>query len=147
MSITSYRKLSQIAEAQVSGEIDLKAEVRAGVGDVSGIHVAPYKVLVAVVARPAKQGSIWLPDKAQSEDRFQGKTGLVLKLGPGCFEDTASHKFHGFKVDVNDWVGFRPSDGWEHFRTDPDNPSDGYPMRLFSDFDIQQRLDHPFLIY
>ncbi len=146
MSVISSRKLSEIAEAQVGGG-DVKKATLDAVGDYSGIEVGPYRVLVAIAIRPAKQGLLWLPDRAQAEDRFQGKSGLVLKVGPGAFTDTATHKFHGFSIAEGDWVGFTASDGRELFKTDPDRPSDGTPCRLFWDQDISMRLKHPFLIY
>ncbi len=146
MSVTSSRKLRDIAEAQVGGG-DVKQATLAAVGDYSGIEVGPYRVLVAIAIRPAKQGLLWMPDRQQAEDRFQGKSGLVLKIGPGAFTDTASHKFHGFTAKEGDWVGFTASDGRELFKTDPDSPSDGTPCRLFWDQDISMRLEHPFLIY
>jgi hypothetical protein len=73
-------------------------------------------ILVATYIRPrkAKHGTLdlVLPDSVVKEDEYQGKVGLVLKLGPRAYQDDESFQFHGQKVDVGDWVVYRPSDGW-----------------------------------
>lgn len=62
-------------------------------------------VLVAVYVRPNKtKGGILLTDKSQDEDKFQGKVGLVLKLGPLAFADDDTHRFGGDIPQPGDWV-------------------------------------------
>lgn len=60
----------------------------------SGIHLAPT-----------------IQDEDLQESRWQGRVGLVVAMGPQCYQDDEDIKFHGQKVEVGDWVWFRPSDG------------------------------------
>ena len=39
-----------------------------------------------------------------SEDKWQGKVGLVMKMGPIAFQDDESHRFGGIAPKVGDWV-------------------------------------------
>jgi co-chaperonin GroES (HSP10) len=71
-------------------------------------------VLVAVYNRPEKtKGGIIRPDSRRQEDVWQGKTGLVVKMGPDAFVDKpeAGILFKN-KAEVGSWVGFNIQDGW-----------------------------------
>lgn len=66
------------------------------------------KVLVATYMRPEKTASgIILPENTREEDRFQGKVGLVIEVGPVAFTDDETHKFP-VKPNKGDWVVFFP---------------------------------------
>ena len=83
------------------------------IGDISDYELFHNRILVGVYQRPKKTaGGIHLPDQVTKEDHFQGKVGLVLKVGPGAFKDDALNKFHGATVKPGDWVVFKTSDGW-----------------------------------
>ncbi len=75
------------------------------------------RVLVAVFIRPSEHqfaggGSILMPESFTNEDLYQGTTGLVLKLGPRCYEDSDLMTWtEADKVAENDWVMFRRADG------------------------------------
>jgi hypothetical protein len=73
-------------------------------------------ILVAVYVRPkkARHGTLTLElaDSTVDEDKHQGKVGLVIGLGPLAFVDDDRTEFHGQKVEIGDWVVFRPSEGW-----------------------------------
>lgn len=75
------------------------------------------RVLVATAPSPEKsKGGLFLTDKAKDESRWQGKVGLILKLGTTAFRTDPrypSYAWDGPKPDVGDWVFFRTSDGWE----------------------------------
>lgn len=87
-------------------------------------------------------------DRALEEDRFQGKIGLVLKVGPTAFTDGAGKWYGGVTVEPGDWVMYRPSDGIELFIKDhTGKANDGLPCRLFSDTSILGRVTGPALIY
>ena len=74
-------------------------------------------ILVAVYERPktAQYGTLTLdlPDATRGEDKYQGKVGLVVALGPQAYVDDEQTQFHGQKVEEGDWVVFKPSDGWQ----------------------------------
>lgn len=92
---------------------DPRAKLKAEIGDLSSVSVFTNKVLVAVYVRPNKTKSgIFLSDKTVEEDRYQGKVGLVLKMGPAAFVEKEPYYWpDGQPIKTDDWVFFRPSDG------------------------------------
>jgi co-chaperonin GroES (HSP10) len=86
---------------------DPKDEIWKAIGDLSDLKLFGNEVLVAIYIRPQKTSSgIFLTDNYRDEDKWQGKIGLVLKKGGTSLVAETD------KVEVNDWVLFRPSDGW-----------------------------------
>ena len=136
-------KLREIA--QVSQHDPVQALIDA-VGDVSGIEVMHNLVLVATYIEPERTpGGVIKPDSAMEENRFQGKAGLVLALGPLAFKDDDRTKFGGMKLNAGDWVIARPSDGLEMLKVNRD--TGGAYLRLFEDINIKARVSDPALIY
>ena len=98
-------------------DVDPKKQIMAKVRkQLPDIHLYGNAILVATYLRPKKArfGTLQLDlaDSTLKEDEYQGKVGLVLKLGPRAYQDDESFQFHGQKVDPGDWVVYRPSDGW-----------------------------------
>ena len=94
-------------------ESDPKTEILSKVGNLEHVEVFHNQILVATYVRPHRTKSgIYLSDKTVDEDKYQGKVGLVLKMGPQAFVSDEKTDFHGFKVEVGDWIFYRPSDGW-----------------------------------
>ncbi len=142
--VTSAFSLRQIAEESGS---DPRGALLRALGDFSGLDVAAQRVLVAGYIAPERtKGGIIRPDRSLDEDRFQGKVGLVLKVGSLAFVDDAVNKFGGFRVDPGDWAVFNPSDGWENFLVAA-NGRDGIPIRWFADTSIVGKTDNPERIY
>jgi len=78
---------------------------------VEEIEVFGAQILVGQFIRPNKTaGGIYLADKTVDEDKYQGKVGLVLKMGPLAFKEDETHDFGGLKVKVGDWVLYRIGD-------------------------------------
>jgi co-chaperonin GroES (HSP10) len=93
--------------------VDPKQKLLEDIGDISSVEIFNNQILVAVYVRPQKTKSgIYLSDQSREEDKIQGKVGLVVKKGPSAFVDEANEWFKDVSVEVNDWVVFRPSDGW-----------------------------------
>lgn len=93
--------------------VDPKQKLLDDLGDISNVEIFNNQILVAVYIRPAKTKSgIYLSEQSRDEDKMQGKVGLVVKKGPSAFVDDANEWFKDVSVEVNDWVVFRPSDGW-----------------------------------
>ena len=112
-------------------------EILENVGDLSGIDVFNNQVLVGIYIRPAKtKGGIILTNNTVDEDRYQGKVGLVLKVGNVAFEDANGEWFKDANLKVGDWVVFRPSDGWSV-------AMNNYPCRMLDDMSIRARIQHP----
>lgn len=136
--------LREIAQA---ASFDPKKALLDAAGDLSDYDVFHNLVLVATYVAPEKIGSIIMPDRSIAEGRFQGKVGLVLKVGPLAFVDDNIAKFGGVTLKAGEWVIYRPSDGIEHFIHDRRTVNDGLPCRLIEDSLIKGRVVVPSMIY
>lgn len=133
-------KLREVAKAAA---IDPKQALLDSLGDISGLEVFHNLVMVATYIEPeTTAGGIYLPDMTLKESRFQGKVGLVVKLGPLAFKDDKVAQFGGVVVNLGDWVWFRPSDGSEFFSVDKQK-STGTSCRFFEDTQIKGRVADP----
>ena len=75
-------------------EVDPKAKLLEQLGDTSNIEIFNNQILCAVYVRPQKTKSgIYLSDKTIDEDRFQGKVGLLIGMGPAAFQDDSGEWF------------------------------------------------------
>lgn len=107
----SRMQLNNIALSDRGPGADFKKLVLESVGDLSGFTVLHTDVLVATYVAPRKTaGGILLPDKSVEEDRWQGKVGLVLKMGEGAFRYTGAFTYEGSVPKVGDYVAFHTSD-------------------------------------
>ena len=117
--------------------LDPKKELISVLGDTSNVEIFNNQILVAIYIRPEKTvGGIILTNTIRDEDKWQGKIGLVIKKGPSAFVDDNKNWFNGITLDVNDWVIFRPSDGWGL-------TINGIMCRLLEDTVIRGRVSHP----
>ena len=95
---------------------DPKRELLDLLGDISGIEIAQNEVLLAIYMRQEKTaGGIILPHQNLKEDRYQGKCGLVVKIGSACRflrQDEKTDVRYGLDIKLHDWVVVRPSDSW-----------------------------------
>lgn len=97
-------------------------------------------VLVAIWVRPnITAGGIHLTDNYKDEDVFQGKVGLILKMGPMAFQDDETHKWP-IKPKIGDWVTYRVSDGWPFMLVDQ-------PCRIINERAIRLVLNRPDVVY
>jgi co-chaperonin GroES (HSP10) len=79
------------------------------------IDVLSSQVIVATYIEPEKtSGGILLPEKRLDESRFQGKVGLVVKMGPSAFKYDGAYNWEGKAPQIGDWVVYRASDAWEN---------------------------------
>lgn len=125
-------------------------------GALTDYEVFHNLVLVATYIRPplmmkdaaGKPVEFLFTDTALAEDRFQGKIGMVLKVGPTAFVDGGGRWYGDVTVEPGDWVMYRPSDGIELFIKDhTGKANDGLPCRLLSDEVILGRVTGPALVY
>jgi len=116
-------------------------KLREEIGDVSNVEIFNNYILVGVYIRPNKTKSgLYLSDKTTDEDRYQGKVGLVLKKGPDAFVDTEGKWFRGVEIKENDWIVFRPSDGWQV-------TVNGVLCRMLEDTSVKGSIDTPDRVY
>jgi len=129
-------------------EEDPRTEILNKVGSLDGVEVFGSDVLVALYIRPQKTKSgIILADSTREEDRWQGKAGLILKLGPTAYTDDEGNKFRD--ISEGDWVVFRPSDGWAVTLNSSANlaSKDAVACRVVNDIHIRMRISTPDAIY
>jgi hypothetical protein len=98
MQIVTARKVQQISEAK-----DPKKAIMDAVGDLSRVELCRDLVLVGRYISPDKVGSIYIPQQSIGEDEFQGRVGLILKIGPLAFK---YDDYNGPDFQVGDWVVF-----------------------------------------
>lgn len=117
--------------------VDPRKDLLKKVGNIDDIEIFNNQILCAVYVRPEKtKGGIVLPDQHRSEDKIQGKVGLVLKKGSMAFVDDNSNWFVDVEVNINDWIIFRPADGWSI-------TVNGVLCRILDDINIRGRVSHP----
>ena len=144
--------LRQLAEAAVN---DPAEPLLAAAGDLSDYEVFHNLVLVATYIPPPKvmkgpdgENIVFHEaDNTQAENRFQGKVGLVLRIGPTAFQDDSVAKFGGMSIKPGDWIMYRPSDGFELFIRDRRKFNEGLSCRLIEDVFVRGRVSDPSLIY
>lgn len=97
--ILSDKRITELAQAK-----DPKQVIFNALGDLSGEQLLGENVLVASHVRSEKtKGGIIRPTDNLKEDVFQGKTGLIVKVGDG-FEE-------GDAPQVGTWVLYSHQDG------------------------------------
>jgi co-chaperonin GroES (HSP10) len=117
--------------------VDPKKSIRDELGDISDVEIFNNQVLCAIYVRPEKTASgIYVTQTTRDEDKIQGKVGLIIKMGPAAFVDDGQW-FSGNLIFVEDeWVVFRPSDGWSV-------TVNGVLCRIIDDVNIRGRIQHP----
>ena len=116
---------------------DPKREIIKKIGDLKPVQVFNNQVLVAVYIRSEKtKGGVFLAESTRNEDRYQSKVGLVIKTGPSAFVDEEQRWFKDLDVKLDDWIVFRPSDGW-------DITINGVLCRMLLDTNVRMKIDQP----
>jgi len=119
--------------------IDPRAEILAKLGDyLKDFEILNNEVLIATYRRPeATKSGIVLPDSVLKEDLFQGKTGLVVKIGPSC-------DFPMVPIKLHDWVLIKASDGIAMEILAGDTK---VPCRLAMDKFVRVKVPYPWLVW
>lgn len=132
-------------------ELELyKKEKLDKVPDFDKIQLMGNQVLVLLYMRPeTTKGGLIISDGVRNEDKFQGKTGVIMKMGPAAFVDDSMTSFYGVDPKVNDWVLFRPSDGLPINFCDWANPygHDFVSFRMFQDVQIKAIIPEPAMVH
>lgn len=126
-----------MTQMTMAHDIDPKQKLLEDLGDISNVEIFNNQVLVAVYIRPQKTKSgIYLSDKTIDEDRYQGKVGLLVGMGPSAFNDDNGQWFNQAQFNLHDWLVFRPSDGWSI-------NINGVLCRMMSDTQVKMRIPTP----
>ncbi len=136
MGVVRSKAVEQIALAK-----DQITEIFKLVGKLDDLDIFGDLVLVACYIRPERTaGGLYLPSSAQDEDVWQGKVGLVLKLGPDAFRDPEDGSFYEQRLNVGEWGVFKVGDAW---RLDVK----GVPCRLVRDTSLRARVKDPSIVF
>lgn len=121
-------------------EADPKQTLLEKVGDVSGARVFHNQVLMAVYIAPEKtKGGIIRPQTNVDEDKYQGKLGLIIKLGPKALVSDAKWEWPE-DLGLHSWVFFKISDTFAV-------TINGQACRMIDDVDIKGDIDQPDIIW
>lgn len=111
--------------------------LRDKLGNIKDIELFHNQVLVAVYIRPHKTaGGILLTDKTTGEDEHQSKVGLLIKMGESAFKDPTGRWFPGKTFKLDEWLVFRPSEGWAI-------TVNGVLCRILDDVSVKGRIQAP----
>src|ERR1700677_4257486 len=103
-----------------------------------GFEILNNEVLIATYMRPeTTKGGIILTPKVLGEDVFQGKVGLVVKVGPSC-------DFPTVPIALHDWVMIKSSDG---LALEILSGNEKIPCRLAMDKFVRVKLSNPELVW
>lgn len=123
-------------------------------GDLFHVKVAQNEFLMAIYVRSTRTPSgIFMTDKSVKEDVYQGKVGLVVKIGEACKfvrTDSASGRSYGIPVKLYDWVVVRPADTWAiEINAHPQvlAKEDFVVCRLVYDDMVRMVVDYPGMIW
>jgi hypothetical protein len=144
-----------VPNAAVKSELpDEKQLILDALGDISKVEIAQNEVLLATYRRPEKTaGGIVLPHQNLREDKYQGKVGLVVKIGSACrFEryDAKTNITYGIPIVLHDWVVVRTSDTWPLEINAHPNVSDPTLFvwcRLVFDDQIRMKIPFPGMVW
>ena len=129
------------------GEFKKSIAARLKPSDIEPIRMLPTHVLVALYVREKVSASLYSAAQTQDEDIWQGKVGLVLKLGPKAFQSDERVSFDGFVPPViGEWAVFRNSDGWD-LGIVPFGEQRHIRCRLIADEDIKAVVPRPEMIH
>ena len=133
--VTPYRAIEVITKA-----VDTKQAIINFIGDLTHFEVMGDRVLVGIFMRPEKtKGGIIRPDSNKDEDVWQGKVGLVLKLGPNAFINPDDGSLYEQRIDVGDWVVFKVGDGWQL-------EVNKMPCRMIKDTNFIAKIKDPMMV-
>lgn len=122
-------------------DVDPKQKLLDDLGDISELEIFNNQILLAVYIRPQQTRSgLHLASQTTDEDRYQSKVGLLVKSGNAAFKDDTDTWFKDIEINEEDWILFRPSDGWSI-------TINGVLCRMLEDVSTKGRIPHPDMAY
>ena len=142
------------AKPREDAPYDPKKVILEKLGDISGVEIAQNEVLIATYFRPEKTaGGIVLPHANLKEDQYQGKVGLVVKIGSACRfvrHDVERDITYGVPIALHDWIVVRTSDTWPlelNGRRDSLERDEFVWCRLVYDDQIRMKVPNPSMVW
>jgi hypothetical protein len=117
--------------------------VREAIGDFSGLELYDYQILIGSYIRPERtEAGLIQTDTSLDEDKWQGKVGLILDIGPKAQEalEIAADRFPHKRIPkIGDWVFFKTHDGFLL-------TVNGHECRVLEEKHLRGRVAHPDMI-
>jgi len=146
----SRMKIDTMKLASRGLDEDFRKLVMKQLGDISDEELEIYgsRVAVATYLAPERTaGGVYLPQKSVDEDLYQGKIGVLIKVGNTAFKyDGVGHWNEkdgapGRAPKIGDYVVFSPHSGIRNMGIR------GNHCRIMFDKDIEGRVGDPAIIY
>ena len=138
MPVVTASQIQALAQAA-----DPKKAILKAVGDLSEQEVFADLVLVGTYIRNERTaGGIIRPIDNVKEDEYQGKVGLVLKVGPlaSDYDPTTGINDGGINAKIGTWVVYAIKDGWPV-------QINGTPCRFVPYSKLRMRITDPNLVF
>jgi len=146
--------MSAVLKKQNDSSEEQKREILKKLGDLSEFEIAQDEALLAIYQRPElTAGGIALVSQTLKEDIYQGKVGLVVRIGEHCqfeYVDPYSGLKAGIPISLHDWVVVRPSDTWAldvNMHSDTLSKKDFVACRLVKGRNIRAKIPHPGVVW
>lgn len=120
----------------------LQKEIMEQFGDMlDDVDVFKALVLVATFQRDklGKNSKLLAANTTKKEDIYQGRVGLVVRIGPLAFVDNKDVQFAGKRVDPGDFCFYTPADGKRL-------QINGVECRLMEDVHIDGKVTDPYVL-
>ncbi len=114
--------------------------------DIAQCKIFGPRILVAKFIRDRLSASIAIAKDTATEDKWQGKHGLVLAIGHLAFQSDSVNNFGPDTVKVGDWVMFQYGDGQDYdYR--PPGTHDLIPCKVLKDVEIAGLVPRPDMFF
>lgn len=133
-----------MAVVKMRHDVEPSTKLLEELGDISGIEVFNDRVLVAIYRHEGVTvGGIITTTKTHDESDYQGKVGLILKVGP-CVNPEGKQRVRGADLNVGDWIAVNPSSG---LSMHAGRHGSKVMLRMLSEGEIHLRVSQPDVIW
>jgi co-chaperonin GroES (HSP10) len=131
-----------MAVIQMRHDVEPQKKLLEELGDISGIELFNDRVLVAIYRHEGvTKGGIITTPKTHDESDYQGKVGLVVKLGPLV---SVKDEVRGGSIKIGDWVAVNASSG---LSMHAGNHGSKAMLRMLPESEIHMRVKSPDMIW
>jgi co-chaperonin GroES (HSP10) len=123
---------------------DAAKKLLSTIGDISGMEVLNDRILIAIYRHEGMtKGGLITSTKTEDESDYQGKVGLVLKIGP-LVNAGDKAQTRGAELRIGDWVVVNPSSG---LSMNAGQHGSDRMIRMLVERDIHMRVNKPDLVW
>lgn len=128
-------------ELDDDGEEEKKTIMESFHGALDHVDLFKAQVLVVIFQREklGRNSKILTAEKTKKEDVYQGRVGLVVKIGPLAFTDSTDVQFGGKRVDPGDWCFYIPANGTRLM-------VNGVECRIIEDVHVDGKVIDPYIL-